>query len=372
MQGPLNGIKVIVLAGLGHGPPTFCGMMLADLGADVVRVDRKDSVRDPDPKADILGRGQRSIALDLKDPADVTAVLGLIAKAEILIEGFRPGVTERLGLGPTACFERNPALVYGRLTGWGQTGPMATRVGHDINYLGLSGALFTIGRGGEKPVPPVNYVADMGGGAVLMAFGLAAALLHARATGEGQVVDTAMVDGCILQMGAMFLMKARGHWAEERGVNMLDSGAHFYEVYETADGGYMAVGAIEPKFYAALREHAGLESEIFNGQMDRTQWPMLKERLAAIFRTKSRAEWTSIFETVDACVTPVLSPWEAPNHPHNRARENFLDVDGVLQHAPAPRFSKTPGTVCGPAPLSGEHTEAVFREWGVDPASIRT
>src|SRR5579862_872909 len=366
MQGPLGGIKVIVLAGLGHGPPTHCGMMLADLGADVVRVDRKsDTPRDPDHHADILGRGQRSIQLDLKDPADVEAALGLIGKAEILIEGFRPGVTERLGLGPEDCFRHNKALVYGRMTGWGQTGPMAHRVGHDINYVGLSGALYTIGRGGETPVPPVNYVADMGGGAVLMAFGLAAALLHARATGEGQVVDAAMVDGCILQMGAVFLMKARGLWVEARGANMLDTGAHFYEVYETADGGYMAVGAIEPQFYAALCRHAELDPDEFAGQMDRARWPALKERLAAVFRTKTRAEWTSIFDGVDACVTPVLSPWEAASHPHNRARENLLDLDGVLQPAPAPRFSRTPGAVNGPPPRAGEHTEAVFRDWGV-------
>ena len=369
-MGPLTGVKIIELAGIGPAP--FCGMLLADLGADVLRIDRKSGGTrsiEIDPAADIVNRGRRSIAMDLKHPAAIEALLGLIETADVLIEGFRPGVTERMGVGPEACLARNKRLVYGRMTGWGQTGPLAQSAGHDINYLALSGALHMIGRKGEKPVPPLNLVGDMGGGGLYLAFGVMCALFEAQRSGQGQVVDAAMVEGAALQMAAILTMRAMGHWSDERGANLTDSGAHFYEVYETSDGGYMAVGAIEPQFYALLVQGAGLDAERFTRQMDASGWDDLKRELGDIFKTKTRAEWERIFDGTDACVTPVLAAGELAAHPHNRARGVYLD-DGILQPAPGPRFSRTPGAIRRPPPLPGQHTDEALADWGFDEAQI--
>jgi alpha-methylacyl-CoA racemase len=369
-MGPLTGVKIIELAGIGPAP--FCGMLLADLGADVLRIDRKAGGArsiDIDPARDILNRGRRSIAMDLKHPQAIEALLGLVEKADMFIEGFRPGVTERMGLGPDACRARNPRLVYGRMTGWGQTGPLAQTSGHDINYLALSGALHLIGRKGEKPLPPLNLVGDMGGGGLYLAFGLVCALLEARASGQGQVVDAAMIEGAALQLSAVLMMRAVGQLNDERGTNLTDTGAHFYEVYETSDGGFMAVGAIEPQFYALLCKGANLDPERFSGQMDATRWEALKIELAEIFKTKTRSEWEAIFNGTDACVTPVLSLPEAAAHPHNKARGVYLS-DGALQPAPGPRFSRTPGAIRRPPPLPGQHTDEAMAEWGVAPTEI--
>jgi len=369
-MGPLTGVKIIELAGIGPAP--FCGMLLADLGADVLRIDRKSGGArsiEIDPAADIMNRGRRSIAMDLKHPAAIAALLELVETADVLIEGFRPGVTERMGVGPEACLARNKRLVYGRMTGWGQTGPLAQSAGHDINYLALSGALHMIGRRGEKPVPPLNLVGDMGGGGMYLAFGVMCALFEAQRSGQGQVVDAAMVEGAALQMAAILTMRAMGHWRDERGANLTDSGAHFYEVYETSDGGYMAVGAIEPQFYALLVQGAGLDAERFARQMDASGWDDLKRELADIFKTKTRAEWERIFDGTDACVTPVLAAGELAAHPHNRARGVYLD-DGILQPAPGPRFSRTPGAIRRPPPLPGQHTDEALADWGFDEGQI--
>ena len=369
-MGPLTGVKIIELAGIGPAP--FCGMLLADLGADVLRIDRKSGGArsiEIDPAADIMNRGRRSIAMDLKHPAAIAALLELVETADVLIEGFRPGVTERMGVGPEACLARNKRLVYGRMTGWGQTGPLAQSAGHDINYLSLSGALHMIGRRGEKPVPPLNLVGDMGGGGLYLAFGVMCALFEAQRSGQGQVVDAAMVEGAALQMAAILTMRAMGHWRDERGANLTDSGAHFYEVYETSDGGYMAVGAIEPQFYALLVQGAGLDAERFTRQMDASGWDDLKRELGDIFKTKTRAEWERIFDGTDACVTPVLAAGELAAHPHNRARGVYLD-DGILQPAPGPRFSRTPGAIRRPPPLPGQHTDEALADWGFDEAQI--
>jgi alpha-methylacyl-CoA racemase len=369
-MGPLQGVKVVELAGLGPAP--FCGMLLADMGADVIRVDRKSGGGAPiaiDPANDILNRGRRSIAMDLKSPDAIEATLRLLEKADIFIEGFRPGVTERMGLGPDVCLQRNPRLIYGRMTGWGQTGPLAQRAGHDINYIALSGALHLIGRKGEKPLPPLNLVGDMGGGGLFLAFGLMCALVEARSSGRGQIVDAAMIEGAALQLSGILSMRAMGHWRDERGTNLGDTGSHFYEVYETSDGGYMAVGAIEPQFYAALSKGAALDPDVFGRQMDAKRWPALKEKLAEIFKAKTRDEWAAIFEGTDACVTPVLSLDEAANHPHNVSRGVYTK-DPVLQPAPAPRFSRTPGEIGGPPPMPGQHTRAALQDWGIDAAEI--
>jgi alpha-methylacyl-CoA racemase len=307
--------------------------------------------------------------MDLKHPSAIAALLGLVETADVFIEGFRPGVTERMGVGPEACLARNKRLVYGRMTGWGQTGPLAQSAGHDINYLALSGALHMIGRKGEKPVPPLNLVGDMGGGGLYLAFGVMCALFEAQRSGQGQVVDAAMVEGAALQMALVLMMRAMGHWRDERGTNLTDSGAHFYEVYETSDGGYMAVGAIEPQFYALLVQGAGLDAQRFSRQMDASGWDDLKRELADVFKTKSRAEWEQVFAGTDACVTPVLAVGEMAAHPHNRARGVYLD-DGILQPAPGPRFSRTPGAIRRPPPLPGQHTDEALADWGFDAGQI--
>jgi alpha-methylacyl-CoA racemase len=366
-MGPLAGITVIELAGIGPGP--FCGMMLADLGADVIRVDRAQSVQGGDPErppADLLARGRRSVGVDLKSPDGVEVVLSLVERADALIEGFRPGVTERLGLGPDECLARNPRLVYGRMTGWGQDGPYASTAGHDINYISLAGALDPIGRRGEAPVPPLNLVGDFGGGGLLLAFGIVAGLLEARTSGRGQVIDAAMVDGAAALMTMTHSLRAMGIWNDERGTNMLDTGAHFYDVYETADGRYVSIGSIEPQFYAELLRLTGLEGEDLPWQHDRAQWPALKERLAGIFRTRTRDEWCEIMEGTDVCFAPVLTIPEAVAHPHNVHRGTFVEVAGIPQPGPAPRFSRTEAAIARPPAHAGQHTDEILAEAGLD------
>ncbi len=371
MSGPLEGIRIVELAGLGPAP--FAGMMLADAGADVVRIDRFDRATYPprtEPHVDLLNRGRRSVAVDLKNPEGVEVVLRLASGADGLMEGFRPGVAERLGLGPDVCLARNPRLVYGRMTGWGQDGPMASAAGHDIDYIALAGALEPIGRAGDRPVPPLNLVGDFGGGGMLLAFGMVAAMLSARVTGQGQVVDTAMVDGAAALMAMTYTLRAAGAWSDERGTNLLDTGAPFYEVYETSDGGFMAVGAIEPQFYAELLDRLGLADAGLPDQNDKSAWPAMKERFAEVFAGRTRAEWEDVFAGSDACVAPVLSPAEAPDHPHNRQRGTFTEVAGVLQPAPAPRFSATPGAIRRPPPNPGQHGDDALADWGFDPGEI--
>ncbi|MDX1383218.1 MAG: CaiB/BaiF CoA-transferase family protein [Thermoanaerobaculia bacterium] len=360
-MGPLDGVRVIEIAGIGPGP--FCAMMLADMGAEVVRIDRRSNLGQGS-KYDVLNRGRRSLALDLKKPEAVDTVLRLVEQADVLMEGFRPGVMERLGLGPEVCLERNPRLVFGRMTGWGQDGPLAGAAGHDINYISLSGVLHSIGRPGQNPVPPLNLVGDFGGGGMLLAFGIVCALLEARRSGQGQVVDAAMTDGSAALMAAIYGIKARGMWSSEKGTNLLDSGSHFYDSYECADGKWISIGSIEPQFYALLREKAGLDDDAWNAQMEREAWPELKARLADVFRDKTREEWCELMEGSDVCFAPVLDLDEAPAHPHNRARETFVDHDGVVQPAAAPRFSRTPGAIQGPPPNAGEHSADVLAGWG--------
>ncbi len=359
-MGPLSGFRIIELAGIGPGP--FCGMMLSDMGAEVVRVERLTGANAA-PK-DVLARNRRSVALDLKNPQGVEAVLKLVEGADALFEGFRPGVTERLGLGPDECMTRNPKLVYGRMTGWGQDGPMANAAGHDINYISLAGALHAIGRPGEKPVPPLNLVGDFGGGGMLLAFGLVCALLETQRSGQGQVVDAAMVDGTASLMAMFFSMAAGGSFQDQRGTNLLDGGAHFYDTYETQDGRYISIGSIEPQFYALLVEKAGLDPVKYKNQMDPSLWPELKQDLTEVFRSKTQEQWCEIMEGTDICFAPVLSIFEAPGHPHNKARESYLTVDGVMQQAPAPRFSRTQATVAHGARVPGEDTVAVLKDYG--------
>ena len=367
-MGPLEGVKVIEIAGIGPGP--FAAMMLADQGADVLRIDRAQNVPEqlPDqPPADVLNRGRRSVGVDLKNPEGVACVLELVAGADVLLEGFRPGVMERLGLGPKVCLARNPRLVYGRMTGFGQSGPMSQAAGHDINYIALAGALDPIGRVGEPPLAPLNLVGDFGGGGMLLAFGVLAALVERQRSDQGQVVDAAMVDGAAVLMTMMHGMRHAGFWNDERGTNLLDSGAHFYEVYETADGRYVSLGSIEPQFYAELLRLSGLEAEKdLPRQMDRNQWPAMKERLRELFKTKTRAEWCDIMEGSDVCFAPVLGMGEASEHPHNVERGTFIDVAGVTQPAPGPRFARTPAAIQRPPAHPGQHPDTALAEWGLD------
>ncbi len=368
-MGPLSGLKVIELQGIGPGP--FCGMMLADMGADVVRIDRASSVGQAPRGIDILARGRKSIAVDLKNPDGVEAVLKLIDQADALIEGFRPGVTERLGIGPDVCLERNPRLVYGRMTGWGQTGELASAAGHDINYISLTGALHAIGEKGGKPVPPLNLVGDFGGGGMLLAFGIAAALVERGTSGKGQVVDAAMTDGSALLMNGVFGMMNTEHWVHERGSNMLDSGAHFYGTYETKDAKFISIGSIEPQFYALLLQKSGLDAiEDLPRQMERGQWPAVQSQLTEIFKTKTRDEWDEIMLGTDICYAPILDFNDAINHPHNQSRDTFVTVDGIHQAAPAPRFSRTPPETPPSAVLPGAQTDDVLSQFGFDDGEI--
>ncbi len=358
-MGPLKGLKVIELAGIGPAP--FCAMLLADMGADVIRVERAGMSR----QERTLSRGRRTIVLDLKDPMALRTVLALIEQADALIEGFRPGVMERLGLGPEVCLARNPRLVYGRMTGWGQDGPLAQAAGHDINYIALTGALHAIGSAHGPPVPPLNLVGDFGGGGTLLAFGLVCALLEARSSGQGQVVDAAMTDGSALLMSMIYELKSAGFWHDERGHNILDGGAPFYNTYECLDGHWVAIGPIEPQFYALLLERCGITDPAFQSQYNQEQWPHLKTKLAAIFKTKTRADWCALLEGTDACFAPVLDLDEAPAHPHNQARQTFIEVEGAMQPAPAPRFSRTAPAIQPSATLSQEQIATVLKDWGL-------
>jgi alpha-methylacyl-CoA racemase len=377
-MGPLQGLRIIEVAGIGPGP--FAAMMLSDMGADVIRVDRSANAMGGDPAAppaDIFNRGRRSIALDLKSPDGVATLLDLVEHADALIEGFRPGVAERLGFGPEVCAERNPRLVFGRMTGWGQDGPYAPTAGHDINYIALAGVLAHLGREGEKPTPPINLVGDFGGGGMLLAFGVVCALLEAQRSGAGQVVDAAMVDGSAVLMTMMWAFKAMGIWSDERGTNMLDTAAHFYDTYECSDGQFVSIGSIEPQFYLQLLEHTGLAKlyeeagDELPHQMDRARWPELKARLTEIFLTRTRDEWCSTMEGTDICFAPVLTMDEATRHPHNVERGTFVEVAGITQPAPAPRFERTPAEIQRPPAHTGQHTDEILSEWlGADAERI--
>jgi alpha-methylacyl-CoA racemase len=374
MAGPLHGVRILEIAGIGPGP--FAAMMLADMGAEVVRVDRVQAVRDDatGPHWDVMLRGRRNVALDLKHADGVETLLSLVERADVVIEGFRPGVMERLGVGPEVCLARNPKLVFGRMTGWGQEGPYASSAGHDINYIALAGALAHFGRAGEPPTPPLNMVGDFGGGGMLLAFGVVCALLEAQRSGKGQVIDAAMVDGSAVLMSMFWAYRNVGMFDEHaRGVSLLDTGAHFYDVFECADGEWVSVGSIEPQFYALLLEKTGLTGNPeFTNQMDKTQWPTLKRKLAEVFKTKTQSQWNEIMEGTDVCYAPVLRMGEAAQHPHNVARNTFIEVAGVTQPAPAPRYSRTTTNLPTAPAHAGQHTRAVLGDWGVDAVRIDT
>ncbi|HKA13902.1 MAG TPA: CaiB/BaiF CoA-transferase family protein [Myxococcota bacterium] len=368
-MGPLQGIRLLEVAGIGPGP--YCAMVLADMGAEVVRIVRPGpGAFGERPSHDLLSRGRRSICVDLKRPEGANTVLRLCERADGLFEGFRPGVMERLGLGPEACLARNPRLVYGRMTGFGQDGPLAGAAGHDINYIALSGVLAHIARLGQPPTPPINLIGDFGGGGLLLAFGMVCALLERVRSGKGQVVDAAMVDGAAALMTIFHGAQQSGFWSETPGTNMLDSGAPYYDAYETADGRYVAIGAIEPQFWAELVAKLGLDGEDLPAQNDRSRWPALRERLAALFRTRTRDAWCEILEGSDACFAPVLTMTEARTHPHARARDAFIEVAGVAQPRPAPRFSRTDSGVQSAPVAGGANTDEVLREWGFPESEI--
>jgi alpha-methylacyl-CoA racemase len=376
MAGPLEHLRVVEMAGLGPGP--FAAMLLADMGAEVIRVDRPPRTRDndgtvrqgADPRRYVLHRGRRSVALDMKTPDGPETVLRLLEKADVLVEGHRPGVMERLGLGPDECCDRNERLIYARMTGWGQDGPLAHTAGHDIDYIAVAGALHNFARLGEAPVPPLSLVGDMGGGGLLLAFGILSALWERERSGRGQVIDGAMVDGAALLMSMFYGLRAQGRWDGPPGANFADTGAPYYEVYLTADDRYLAVGALEADFYRQLVERLGVDRDSLGDQRDETSWPAAKRCIAEVVRTKTRDEWCEIFDGSDACVAPVLSMGEAPSHPHNAARATFVVRDGIVQPAPAPRFSRTPPMLGMPPPVPGEHGDQVLGDWGFDAASI--
>lgn len=369
-MGPLEGIKIIEIAGIGPGP--FCGMMLADMGAEVIRIDRAGGGLGGAIPNDVMNRNRRSVAVNLKSPEGAETVLKLCENADAIFEGFRPGVAERLGIGPDACLKRNPKIVYGRMTGWGQDGPMAQAAGHDINYISLSGALHAIGRKGESPVPPLNLVGDFGGGGMYLAFGMVCALLEAKNSGKGQVVDAAMVDGSASLMSMFFTFKNMGMFNEERGTNMLDGAAHFYDTYETKDGKWISIGSIEPQFYKLLIEKANLDAAKFAPQMVVDKWPELKAELTEVFLSKTRDEWCEIMEGSDVCFAPILSISEAVEHPHNKARQTFVEVDGITQPAPAPRFSRSKPEIRNNARLAGQDTMGVLSDWGFSESEIES
>ncbi len=362
-MGPLKGVKIIEVGGIGPGP--FCAMMLSDMGADIIRVERKGEPARYKPEYNTLHRGRRSIGVDLKKPEGVELLLRLVEKADALQEGFRPGVMEKMGLGPEVCLKRNPKLVYGRMTGWGQEGPLSHASGHDINYIALTGALYSIGRPDQNPVPPLNLVGDFGGGGMLLAFGMACALFETQRSGKGQVIDAAMVDGAAALMTMFYGLRAAGLWTDERGSNFLDGGAPYYDTYETADGKWISVGSIEPQFYALLLKHSGIDDPEFLGQNDQAKWPELKKKIAGIFKTKTRAEWSEIMLGTDVCFGPVLTMGEALMHPHNVARKTFVEIEGVPQPAPTPRFSRTKPEIRGPVLVGPEHTEAALLDWDI-------
>jgi alpha-methylacyl-CoA racemase len=369
-KGPLSGLKIIEFAGIGPGP--FCGMLLSDLGADVIRIDRKPNTGAAAPQAskyDVTTRGRRSIALDLKQPAAIEVCLRLIESADALFEGFRPGVMERLGLGPAVTLERNARLVFGRMTGWGQDGPYAQVAGHDINYIALTGALHAIGSD-EKPAVPLNVVGDFGGGALYLAFGLLAAIIHARETGRGQVVDCAITDGVASLMAMIYGWKSSGFWTDKRGSNVIDGGSHFYNAYQCADGQWISIGPVEPQFYDLLLQKLEIDDPRFKQKRDKDSWPVLKARLTATFKSKTRAEWCALLDGTDVCFAPVLTMEEAPKHPHNIARGTFVEIEDVVQPGPAPRFSLTPGQIQRPPAAAGAHNDEVLADWGFSAAEL--
>jgi alpha-methylacyl-CoA racemase len=367
-MGPLRGVKILEVGGIGPGP--FCGMMLSDMGAEIVRVERKGGLALAAPKYDILTRNRRSIFIDLRKSEGVEALLKMVEQVDALQEGFRPGVMEKLGLGPDVCLKRNPCLVYGRMTGWGQKGNLAKAAGHDINYIALSGALHAIGRKDQTPVPPLNLVGDFGGGGMLLAFGMVCALFEAQKSGQGQIVDAAMVDGSATLMAMIYGLRAAGLWSDKRGVNLIDGGAHFYDTYETSDGKYIAIGSIEPQFYDLLLKLAEIDDPDFENQLDAAKWPQLKNKLSEIFKQKTRDEWCDIMEGSDVCFAPVLSMSEASQHPHNKERQTFCEIDGVLQPSPAPRFSHNKPEIKNPPPDPGQDTKAVLVDFGFDSDEI--
>ena len=366
-MGPLTGIRIVEMAGIGPGP--CCAMMLSDMGAEVIRIDRL-SHKGTGHTANVLNRGRKSIALDLKNPAAVAAALRLIDGADGLLEGFRPGVMERLGLGPDICLERNPGLVYGRMTGWGQTGPLAHTAGHDINYISIGGALGAMGYSDRPPAPPLNLVGDFGGGAMYLLAGMLAALVEKGKSGKGQVIDAAMTDGTASLLSPFYGLMAMDMWTTDRSSNKLDGGAHYYGSYECSDGKYISIGSIEPQFYSLLLQKCGITDEAFLAQQDQSQWPELRKKLTDLFKTKPQTAWCDLMEGTDVCFAPVLNLKEAPSHPHNQARETFIDIDGVTQPAPAPRFSRTQGQVQSPAAIAGEHTESILQDWGFSESDI--
>lgn len=368
-MGPLKGLKIIEMAGIGPGP--FCGMVLADLGAEIIRVDRASAIG-TGSKQDAANRGKKSIAVDLKSEEGVEVVLKLVETADAIFEGFRPGVMERLGLGPDVCSERNERIVFGRMTGWGQEGPLANAAGHDINYISLTGALAAIGRPGSPPVPPLNLIGDFGGGGMLLALGLVAALLESKESKKGQVVDAAMTDGSALLMTMIYTMHSSGIWKTSMGSNLLDGGSHFYDTYECKDGKFISLGSIEPQFYALLCQIAELDESIFGKQMSRDSWPEQKEVIKKIILEKTREEWCDLMEGTDVCFAPVLDMSEAPKHPHNIERKTFIDLEGVTQPAPAPRFSRTEPEVVSSPSIVGEHTDEVLTSIGLSDEDINT
>jgi len=368
-MGPLKGLKIIEMAGIGPGP--FCGMVLADLGAKIIRVDRASAIG-TGSKQDAANRGKKSIAVDLKSEEGVEVVLKLVETADAIFEGFRPGVMERLGLGPDVCSKRNERIVFGRMTGWGQEGPLANAAGHDINYISLTGALAAIGRPGSPPVPPLNLIGDFGGGGMLLALGLVAALLEAKESKKGQVVDAAMTDGSALLMTMIYTMQSSGVWKTSMGSNLLDGGSHFYDTYECKDGKFISLGSIEPQFYALLCQIAELDESIFGNQMSRDSWPEKKEAIKKIILDKTRDEWCELMEGTDVCFAPVLDMSEAPKHPHNVERKTFIDLEGVTQPAPAPRFSRTEPEVVSSPSVVGEHTDEVLTSIGFSDEDINT
>jgi alpha-methylacyl-CoA racemase len=368
--GPLQGVKIVEIAGIGPGP--FAAMILSDLGADIVRVERAQAVTGDFSREnkEVIYRGRRSVGVNLKNPDGVEAVMRLVEQADALIEGFRPGVTERLGIGPDSCLARNPKLVYGRMTGWGQDGPYAMAAGHDINYIALAGALAHMGRAGGKPTPPMNLIGDFGGGGMFLALGVVSAILEARGSGAGQVVDAAMIDGSASLMAMIWGLRAMGVWDERLGENVLDTGAPFYDTYETADGKFIALGSLEPQFYAELLARTGLDAEDLPAQMNREGWTVLRNRFTELFKSKTRDEWCEILEGTDACFAPVLTMSEAVDHPQIRARSTIVDDYGVEQPAAAPRFSRTPGAIQGPPPWPGQHTDEALADWGFTPDEL--
>jgi alpha-methylacyl-CoA racemase len=370
-KGPLAGVRIVELGSIGPAP--FCCMLLADLGADVIRIDRPPGHDGGAPIAarfDLLNRSRRSAMMDLKKPEAVAAVLRMVRDADVLVEGFRPGVAERLGLGPEDCHAVNPRLVYGRMTGWGQEGPLAQEPGHDINYIALTGVLHSVGRAGEAPAIPLNLAGDFGGGSLYLALGIVSAVLEARGSGRGQVVDAAMVDGSASLMTLIYGMRAAGYWGDERGTNRLDSGAPWYNVYETQDGKHVGIAANEARFYRNALKLLGLDDVDPRQQHDQTTWPAMKQRFAAAFRTRTRDDWAALAAGTESCITPVLSMAEAPAHPQLQARRTFVEVDGVVQPAPAPRFSRTAPSIQRPPARAGQHTDEVLSDWGFSPSEI--